>query len=115
MVNINLIQDLVDIVKDDSDHNRILSYLKNTHTSIYPPEFQKISKNVDKALEIYDYKSEKRGNYKRPVTTNDVIKEIEKFKENKLQENISEKYFLDDITDEEYISRKQGKFENADK
>ena len=101
--------------KDDSDHNRILNYLRENLISLYPPDFERISKNVDRALEIYDYKSEKRGNYKRPVTTNDVIKEIEKFKEKEKQRSISEKYFLDDITDEEYISRKQGKFENADK
>ena len=61
---------------DKSDHTVILNYLRNENEKIYPPQFEEIANNVNKKLGKKDYNSEKRGNYRAPVTTDVVLNTI---------------------------------------
>lgn len=61
---------------DKSNHNTILNYFRDNDIKLYPPQFEKIAKNVNEKLNKKDYKSEKRGNYRAPVTTDVVLNTI---------------------------------------
>lgn len=95
---------------DKSDHDAILNYMRNNDIAIYPPQFEEISKNVNEKLSFKDYSSKKRGNYKAPVTTEDVKAGIIEYKtikemgdkQNKKDEERKELMGLDDA---DYISK----------
>lgn len=103
--------------KDNSNHNEILSHLDNINLDIYPPQFKNIAKEINKSLGKKDYDSYKRGHYKEPVKTNDVISALETYKAESELENQSRKRAistLDSLTDDSYILKIQEKY-NANK
>lgn len=95
---------------DKSNHDVILNYMRENEIAIYPPDFEKISKRVNEKLAVKDYRSEKRGNYRAPVTTQDVLAgiiEYNKIKniENEQQIKDKEREELLNIDDADYISK----------
>lgn len=103
--------------KDDSNHNQILNYLNDNAINLYPPQFKNIAEGINKSLGKKDYDSYKRGHYKEPVRTNDVISAIERYRAELDLSNHSRQRAistLDSLTDDSYILKIQEKY-NADK
>ena len=103
--------------QDNSDHNQILTYLNDKGIDIYPPQFEKIADSINNKLMKQDYYSYKRGSYRKPVETQDVISAIEEYKTDedfKKQSRPRALSSLDSLTDEVYIAKIQEKH-NANK
>lgn len=103
--------------QDNSDHNKVLNYLNETGMNVYPPVFKQIADNVDKKLKEQDYDNYKRGRYKKPVETQDVISALEEYRTDLVfqkQARPRALSALDSLTDDAYIAKIQEKF-NANK
>ncbi len=103
--------------QDNSDHNKVLNYLNETGMNVYPPVFKQIADNVDKKLKEQDYDNYKRGRYKKPVETQDVISALEEYRTDLvLQKQARPRALsaLDSLTDDAYIAKIQEKH-NANK
>lgn len=100
--------------KDNTDHAKLLDYMQSEGLRISPPDFKRISEIVDRKLkQEKDYDSEKRGRYRAPVTTKDVIAGIQQY--NADNKGILTGKIPDGLTDEEYIAVVKSKGAGNDK
>lgn len=99
--------------KDDSNHDKILDYMKDKNIQIYPPAYryfaEDVIENYTSRRDAYHYK---KGQYRASVTTEDVIKALGRRYENNNyayeKNNLNE--ILDTLSNEQYIGRIQGKY-----
>ena len=99
--------------KDDTNHDRILDYMKDKNIQIYPPAYryfaEDVIENYTSRRDAYHYK---KGHYRASVITEDVIKALDRRYENNnyAEERNNLNDILDTLSNEQYIGRIQGKY-----